>query len=219
MKGRDEGTGRHQRKGETEELWGREAEIRKATNSKGHKVGSRWRSLSHRIKSRETIPERGHQQTSGSLRLGGRCQHVYRGNDCRHSVVDHRRDKVKIIVILGHTFLQKQGRDEVKLLLLESLFTLMGNWKCGWLEEGKRLRKTVVKLDHRLKEKVEDRGQGSRCCELGENEHEEAWRRHGLVADILVREGRLRSYLLLAVGSGVSVTKMREARKLVKGIE
>lgn len=62
-------TGRDQGKGKTEELWGREAVIQKATDSKGHKMGGKWHSLSHRIKSQKAMSEDGQLQTSSSSAL------------------------------------------------------------------------------------------------------------------------------------------------------
>lgn len=47
-------------------------------------------------------------------------------------VADSRRDKMNIMVTLGHIFPKKQGHNEVKItwtfLLWESLFTMMGSW-------------------------------------------------------------------------------------------
>lgn len=59
-------------------------------------------------------------------------------------------------------------------------------------------------------------GHGARCHELREND---PWRCQGSVTDILVQEGQLWPFLTLVVGSGVLVTKIGEARKLVKGVE
>lgn len=52
-RGGGRGTRRDSGKGKTEELWGRGAVIRRAPNSKGHKMGGRWPSLSCRVKSQE----------------------------------------------------------------------------------------------------------------------------------------------------------------------
>lgn len=122
MKGIGNVTGRGQGKGETEELWGKEAVIQKATNSKDHKTGGRC----DRIKSQEAMSQHSHLQTSSRLSLGGRCQHCYWGYDCRHRAVDSRGDKMKITVTRGHVFLKGEVNVTWRFLLCESLCTLMG---------------------------------------------------------------------------------------------
>lgn len=75
-----------------------------------------------------------------------------------------------------------------------------------------------MKLENRPEEKAEGHGRGPRWHELGEHKCEEAWRHQGLVADVVGQEGQLWPFLLLAVGSGILVTKIGKARKLVKGV-
>lgn len=49
--------------------------------------------------------------------------------------VEPKRDKVKIIVILGHIFLQEQGCDEVKVTSFGILVHFDGKWEM-WMAQG-----------------------------------------------------------------------------------
>ena len=146
----------------------------------------------------------------------------------REREVDSRGDKMQISVMLGYIFLKEQGHDEAKItesfcfaILVHhngGVVNVSSGAVDGSLRDNHRLRKTVVKLENRPEEMAEGHGRGSRWHELGENKCEEAWRHQGLVADTVGQKGQLWPFLLLAVGSGILVTKIGKARKLVKGV-